>query len=527
MDLKKISELNLWFKLRGDGSSYTLFDIPELIPSKWQYFKENWLVYRETLLINSVSYVNSDALVAQVKKMDYFIESRRNYSANPFSSDSVFSDFSEIFSLTSIDISPLNRTEEDVFRAKIKKVSEFNKQTFIDFRNELTSNFLILADRMGLSDDTTDKLYNRSALPQQFDPQISLIDSSQQFLQLINATNAVIANFYKSTSGSIDYFSIIRENLKNPQIPVDTYSSAYLALVQPNATIQEIARTYLGNPDRYLEIAAANNLKPPYIDEVGFTIPLLSNGNKNKINLPRDFGTGLPTIQKIFRGQVILLQSDSLKKSETRTVINIQEVPVSGEIILELSGNPDLDKFKISQNATIRVFRPNTTNSNFFILIPSVNGVSTTPLHETPWFMQNLTYDEKKSGVDLKIDPYGDLVFENSGDFSLNYGLSNAIQAVKIKMATEKGELVRHPNFGLTPQAGRVNVSVSEIQNFISNELSDQISSDDRFNGLERLSVALLDAEKNAGRSLFINFSVRLAGGNTAPIPITFTTNLK
>ena len=55
--------------------------------------------------------------------------------------------------------------------------------------------------------------------------------------------------------------------------------------------------------------------------------------------------------------QPIFIKSSNQTLPDQRTIVNIKQIPVSGEIIIELDGNSDLDKYKISENAYIKVFR--------------------------------------------------------------------------------------------------------------------------------------------------------------------------
>jgi hypothetical protein len=528
MNYKDFSEVQLWFKLQGESVRYSLADIPELIPYRWSYFRDNWDFLKSSLFSGSDIGDNSN-LNSQVKKMDSFVATRRSFKSNPFSSQQVIFDFIEIFSIVGIDITPLNSTETEILNKKLARIRSFNKQNFIDFRDSFTKDFLILSDKMGLSDSTANSLYNRSPVPKEFEPQISLISSTQDLAALIKSLDFVIANYYKETEQTFDPFAVAKTNINNPQIPVDSYSSAYLGSIAPGKTLQEIAAAYLGDPNKYLEIAIANNLKPPYIDEVGETIPLNSNGNLNKINLPQTFGGGTLTSSKVHQGQVILLRSSTLKKNESRTILNIQTIPVSGELVLELDGPSDLQKYKISENATITAFKPNTTNSNFLIFIPSKAQTRPTDLHETPWFMKNLDQSSRQGGVDFKINPFGDLVFDNTNDAAYSYGLENAIQALKIKFNVERGELPGHRNFGLIPVTGQSLNNFQEIQSFLSQQIVDQVLADDRFSGVQSISVSLLEpfGNQTTGRAISVQMAVRMAGSDGAVIPLTFTTNFK
>src|SRR5690606_24961551 len=108
---------------------------------------------------------------------------------------------------------------------------------------------------------------------------------------------------------------------------------------------QDLAARYLGDSNRWLDIAIANGLKPPYIDEIGEAISLISNGEGNQVNISEVDPSGRSNKDKLFINQVIFISSDTLKFAEQRRIISIKEVPISGELVVELSGEADLDKF--------------------------------------------------------------------------------------------------------------------------------------------------------------------------------------
>jgi hypothetical protein len=212
---------------------------------------------------------------------------------------------------------------------------------------------------------------------------------------------------------------------------------------------------------------------------------------------------------------------------DQRTIINITQVPVSGEIILELDGPRNLDIYKTVDNASIRIFAPNTINSAFYVLIPSPDPLPDDRSDEVPWFLAKSSEDEKRAKVDLAIDnTTGDLIFTPNSDVRLSYGLENAIQAIKLKIVTELGSLRYHPNFGLVNILGEKNLNIDDLKQVIVESITSQIQSDGRFDRVESISVDYLvnNATNEGVAAIAINMTVKLAGGNSL-IPISFTIN--
>ncbi len=289
-----------------------------------------------------------------------------------------------------------------------------------------------------------------------------------------------------------------------------------------------LADRFFGDTDRWIEIAIANGLKPPYIDEVGERINLIANASGNQINISQLSAGSEQNIDKVFINQVIFLQSDIENFPEQRIIINIQEIPISGNIILELNGEDDLDKYKINENAHIRVFKPNTINSGFYILIPSDEELPEDIVTDPPFFLQTKGEDEKKQKIDLALDNNGDLVFNQTDDFGLSFGIDNAVQAIKLKLAVEEGELHRHSDYGLIAIAGSANHDVRTLRSTLVESISEQISADSRFDRIERLDVEYFNTNdpRFPATAFLITLSVRLAG-SSAVVPITFTVNVR
>jgi hypothetical protein len=99
------------------------------------------------------------------------------------------------------------------------------------------------------------------------------------------------------------------------------------------------------------------------------------------------------------------------------------------------------------------------------------------------------------------------------GELRLSNGLNNLIQALKMKIKTQKNTLLRHLDFGLGVRPG---VSVADIDNgILLADLNQMIQADPRFDGIDRMQIRL------EGPKLEINLAVRLAGNNGV-LPITF-----
>jgi hypothetical protein len=287
-------------------------------------------------------------------------------------------------------------------------------------------------------------------------------------------------------------------------------------------SLQTLALRTMGDESRWKEIAIANGLKPPYVDEVGHRIKLLTNARGNAINLAKINDDGSINKERFHIDQIIILRSDTERGPDQRAIISIREVPISGELVIELNGDPDLEKYTTADNAYLTVYERHTINSNFYVCIPSDEPVDQ-PLKEAePWYLTSKGVDEKKAGIDLNLNADGDISFTSFGDVQLSYGMDNAVQTVKILLGTEAGNLPKHIDFGITYPIGGQNLNIEQIKSELATNISEQILNDARFSRLDFLKVESISSGNQSG--YMVRLGVVLAGGDTV-VPLSFKVN--
>lgn len=523
---KSIADVNLWLKVRG-GDDLVLADVPSIIPLRWNYFKESWEFIKPDIIRNMSFSMDQDFLNQQINDFTKFIESQRNNGGriNPFQDAQTFYRFYAIFDNTQIEAINLTNEEQRILDNEIARVQGFSKNNFMQAKKSIIDYRDRIADTYNLSDPDYNKAFNKSSIPPQINATIVEANYLLTLQAAIKTCDFILANLF-AVDSSIDPFALARANANNPNVDIGQYKSGKLVRLNYGESLESLATRYLGDPNKWLDIAIANGLKPPYIDEVGQRIPLLSNGSGNQINLAETDINGNLNIDKLYINQQVFLQSTAEVVVDQRTIISIRQVPVSGEIILELDGDRDMDRFQTIDNAYIRVFAPNTVNSSFYVLIPSPEPLPDDRNDEVPWFLAKAAEDEKRAKIDLALDPNGDLTFTTNGDVRLSYGLDNAIQAIKLKIITELGSLRYHPTFGLVNVIGNKNSNIDDIRELITQSIISQIQADSRFDRVEDIAVDyLVNSTTNQGvGAIAISLTVRLAGG-TQVIPISFTVN--
>lgn len=279
-------------------------------------------------------------------------------------------------------------------------------------------------------------------------------------------------------------------------------NSMVLAPVPFGLTIEAIAARYLGDPQRWLEIVTLNNLRDPYIDEDGFQIPLLSNANGRQIIIGND--------QNLYLGQNVILQSPTQMPSP-RSILGISQLSDTS-FLITLDGLANLENFLLADEAYLQAYLPGTVNSQQKIFIPSDLPVPS----DANILIPSVAAQDPLSGmskVDWLLTDSGDLAVNNYGDFRYSYGITNIMQALKIKFGVVQGTWLTHSDFGLGIRPGTINSTI-KIQD-IYNSINQLIQKDPRFSSVSNLQISL------NGPILSISVGVQISGQNGV-FPITF-----
>lgn len=279
-------------------------------------------------------------------------------------------------------------------------------------------------------------------------------------------------------------------------------TSKILAPVPFGLTIEEISARYLGDPQRWLEIATLNGLRDPYIDENGFVLSLLSNAIGRQITVENQ--------TNLYIGQRIIIKS-ATQISSVRTILNIDRLSDTS-FLITLDGLSDLDNFVTADMAYIQAYLPGTVNSQQKVFIPSDLPIS----DDSNIIPPSSTASDPLTGlskVDWLLNDSGDLAVNNYGDFRFSSGITNIIQALRIKFGTQAGTVLLHKNFGLGVKVGSISSEI-QIQD-LYDSINTMIQQDPRFIGVSRLQITL------DGPTLGISLAIQLPN-QTGVFPISF-----
>jgi hypothetical protein len=268
--------------------------------------------------------------------------------------------------------------------------------------------------------------------------------------------------------------------------------------------MEQIAMRYLGDPQRWLEIATLNDLREPYLDQNGFQYPLLSNADGRNIVVGNN--------DDLFIGQSIFLFANG-QIPTARNITNIVTLSTTS-FLITLDGLANLDIFTTAGQAYLQGYLPGTVNSMNSIWIPSDQQAPPFDQISIPASVANV----KLVGISkcdwLVNTSTGDLVIDSSGDFQLAAGINNLIQALSFKFSCTLGTCLLEPTFGLPFKVG------SSIADFNAkttyNQISSMITADPRFSGVSGLQVT------QNGPSLGITLGVQLSG-QTGLFPVSFS----
>lgn len=417
-------------------------------------------------------------------------------------------DFFDEIEIDDLEFSPEQQqaVDEELERIQLLTIDDFR-----GFREELLSLALDISNNFGSGNQIYSDIYDIAdpktrAVPLTIEENeiLAAIFESIQILDQLTATKQFddqkIENPLEFVGGLADETGINFEQFPS-KVPVP---------VPFGSTIEEIAARFMGDPDKWIEIVTVNKLRSPYIDEEGFIIEFLSNADGRQFNIPEPDSE----CDRLFIGQKIILQSDTVAIF-SRKIINVEQIS-EGNILITVDGLDNLDNLTTADNARMQGFLPGTVNSQNTIFIPvNLNSQEDDRTFAIPDLKDpELT---KISKVDLLLTDSGDIALNSLGDFRLANGLTNLIQAIKIKIRTQKGALLRHLDFGLGIEPG---ISVADIENgAIIESLNRMIDDDPRFDSVDRIQIRL------DGSTLAIDMSIRIANGNGV-LPISFDMNL-
>lgn len=519
-----ISELDFWLKVRSN-TSFSLADFPEIVRLRWPYFRDNWFQILPNLQGRISQNSNPDLFRQQLEDMSSFVEVQKVIPVitNPFQDPTIIGRFFTVFAAISVNDIDLTNEERKIFNNKIQKFSSYGRSDILRIKNQIRKFRDDYVDSIGLGDSDYNTIYNRHPSPHITNATVTDFKFLLVLEQSLRSCDFALANDF-ALEQLVDRFAVARQIAQNPDINIANYSSGRLARLQVGESLEDLANRFFGDPNRWIDIALANGLQPPYIDEVGSSIQLTSNGSGNNITISATDSLGQSNKDKLYINQTVTLRSNAYPVPVNRTIVSIKEVPITGDLIIELDGEPNLNNYTVADAANIRVYKPNTINSQLYVLIPGSKSVEEDQNTYTPWFLQGSAADEKRAGIDIKLSRDGDLIFLPNGDIDLSFGVENAAQAMRLKLSTELGSLPFHPEFGFVTAVGKKINNIDELRQLVTSSIINQVEADPRFDSVISLNVQY-GSSTTGTAALLVDVAVKMAGSDNV-IPISFSVPL-
>jgi hypothetical protein len=362
------------------------------------------------------------------------------------------SDHSEFLSVVEVNRVKVPKRTQDAIVAERRRVAALTRADFEAIRQLILATATLFADAVGAGSAT----FNRTmGLPDARPTRSVPLGDFRTIFALNKAALAVAGMSAFGRDAAEESRLAGLEQMASlaaaAGIPFTVPRSKFAVPFPFGHTLERLALDYLGDPDRWNEIAALNNLRSPYIDEEGFVLVLLAPGSGNQVVVEHDI--------RIHVGQTVWVESDAA----TRTKRRVEAVDRTGpqQMVLTLDGEADLGQYSTLANARLQAFLPGTVNSQMLVFIPSSDepdgGFKVQGIPDAVQF-DSMT---AVGGVDLLLTPKNDLVVTSDGDGRWAVGMTNLVQQFRILVGIQQGGLLRHPEVGMPLRPGDSTADVS------------------------------------------------------------------
>jgi len=410
-------------------------------------------------------------------------------------------DFFKELRLGALNLSPGTTKQIASERARVRSLTRKDFEAIRDSFQSVLDDF---TDFAGAGHPTYTRTFMRQAVVTTKVPTPDDFDVIFNMNQAILEANRLAASGQVDDRSFLDSINFIAGLATRSGIAFTVPTSKFSVPMPYGHTLEQISALYLGTPDRWHEIAALNGLRAPFVDEVGFDLTLLTNGNGNQVTVS--------DITNLFVGQGVYISSVSAPRT-FRRITGLENLS-PGFNVVSVDGDPNLTQYTTLAGAVLHAFLPDTANSQMTIFIPSTETPSQNDFKakSIPGINE---FDDlvRIGGVDLLLTPLGDLVFTPDGDTRLAVGLTNLIQEARLSVATPLGSLIHHPEFGLGISAG-TNIADLSAKDLLQ-AAKNLFANNPKFTGVQSASI-LLHAPVAQ-----IALTVGIAGTNLN-LPLTF-----
>lgn len=346
----------------------------------------------------------------------------------------------DLFSQVSVDKLKLSVQLRQLVGREAAVARGLRRSDFEVMRDQVSTAASRLATALGAGDPTFEATYGGSDVHRVKDEPT---DSDWEALYALNESIIYLDSLAATADGEpsavLERMDAMAQLARGSGIAFRVPRSKFAVPFPYGSTLETLSLTYLGTPDRWHEIAALNGLREPYIDEVGFDLPLLANGHEHQVVVADS--------TRLYVGQACYIWSTQSRRTRRR-ILGLRVV--GSHTVVTLDGVPDLDAYRIDAGALLSAFQPDTVNSQSLVYIPSDRE----PLDDDAITKDIPGIDEfdpmvAAAGVDLLLDQTNDLVITPDGDTRFAAGLTTVLQYVRTALSVQRGTLLHHQDFGL------------------------------------------------------------------------------
>ena len=457
--------------------------------------------------ITALAAINEGLSLASISNGQLGPSSLASATLNP--SNAVFANplqYPLLFSQVPVNSLSLNSAQQKALQNEINRVNSFTVSDLKTMRSTILTLCTQLSNSFGAGDAYYSALFNQPAPVPRTEPMtLDEFDILEPFYNLLEAYDILTATNQLNNNQILNNEEFVNALAATSNIPFSIPNSKIQVPVPFGLNIEQIAMRYLGDPQKWVEIATLNELREPYIDENGFQYPLLSNADGRNIVVGSN--------ADLFIGQKIYLFSTT-QTPTSRTILDIVTLSSRLALFIDLRRASLIWmylRYRIPH--TCEAYLPGTVNSQNVIFVPSNIQSAPDDQISIPASVANVKL-VGLSKVDWLLDQYGDLAVTNTGDFRLAAGIPNLVQALAIKFGTQLGTSLLNPDFGLGFRIGSMNSDI-KAQDLYNQMRFKLITADPRFSAVSGLQVSL------NGPSLAVSLGVQISG-QTGIFPVGF-----
>lgn len=499
-------DLALYISLKN-GESLHLAHIPTIASNRWSWLVSKWSTIKQDFkeFANGEQYLEDNLVDLDRSVQSALIGNDINVLAIP----EKFVKYSEFLATITLASITLSKRERDIVNTEVARINNLNITQFREMLAFLKQQSVLTAQYVGLADETSAKMRNTTVVPKKRSANYTDMLVLNAGIDLEKFIEGIVIQLKNTSKKPPNLLQVANSNL-DPLTPfqVNTAYRSYSS-VPFSGSLQSMAKQYLGSVDAWYELVTVNNLKPPFVDDVGTKISFLSSGSGNTIYIPNTQKESVSISSKIKIGSFRL-------KEELRVVERVTDNK-DGTLTVFLSGEKDLSKLTVADKAYARVFKPGTVTTGSFILIPKeiTSSLQNKPTPSSDE-LRRLDAQLLAFGVDIQRDETtNDIIIDPSGNFKMSYGVANIRQTVMTVLRIEQGELPYQPGIGLPAFIGdQYFGSFSEAQ-AISDLVKKAVLRDPRF------SEAFVLGLQNGGNNFSFNLLAYIQNLDT-PIPLSF-----